>query len=113
MKIEDKREYEKKTVGKMIEIYCHGNHHTKKGELCQECQELKDYAFFRTNKCPFMETKTFCSNCKVHCYKPEMREKIRVVMRYSGPRMLLHDPVTAIKHVILTRKEKKKLEKLD
>ena len=22
---------------------------------------------------------TFCSNCKVHCYKPEMREKIREV----------------------------------
>lgn len=32
-----------------------------------------------------METKTFCSNCKVHCYKPEMREKIRDVMRFPAP----------------------------
>ncbi len=28
--------------------------------------------------------KTFCANCKVHCYKPEMREKIRAVMRFFG-----------------------------
>ena len=34
-----------------------------------------------------METKTFCSACKVHCYKPEMREQIRTVMRWSGPLM--------------------------
>ena len=31
-----------------------------------------------------MEQKTFCANCKVHCYKPEMREQIRKVMRFSG-----------------------------
>ena len=37
-----------------------------------------------------METKTFCSNCKVHCYKPEMRKKIRAVMRFSGPRMIFY-----------------------
>lgn len=59
---------------------------------------------------PFMETKTFCSNCKVHCYKPEMREKIREVMRYSGPRMIFHHPAAAIRHVILTKKEKKQIE---
>ena len=69
-----------------------------------------DYANMRSNKCPFMETKTFCSNCKVHCYKPEMREKIREVMRYSGPRMIFHHPAAAIHHVILTKKEKKQIE---
>ena len=29
-----------------------------------------------------METKTFCSNCRVHCYRSEMREEIRKVMRF-------------------------------
>ncbi|MGN0478669.1 MAG: nitrous oxide-stimulated promoter family protein, partial [Hominenteromicrobium sp.] len=65
----------------------------------------------RSDCCPFMETKTFCSNCKVHCYKPEMREKIREVMRFSGPRMIFRHPVTAIRHVIETKKEKRRLEK--
>ena len=59
-----------------------------------------------------METKTFCSNCKVHCYKPEMREKIRDVMRFSGPRMLFVHPVAAIRHVMETKREKRRLEEL-
>lgn len=60
-----------------------------------------------------METKTLCSNCKVHCYKPEMREKIRAVMRFSGPRMMFRHPVTAVCHVLEVKKEKKRLEMCD
>ncbi len=96
-------------VSQMIALYCHKNHHTKKKQLCPDCQALTQYACMRSDKCPFMETKTFCSNCKVHCYKPEMREKIREVMRFSGPRMIFHHPVAAIRHLIETKKEQKRL----
>lgn len=108
-KTESKREREKQTVSLMIHIYCRKKHRTKNG-LCAECDELEKYAMLRSDKCPFMETKTFCSNCKVHCYKPEMREKIRQVMRFSGPRMIMYHPVMAMRHVIETKKEKRKLE---
>ena len=106
--VESKREREKIMVSQMIELYCRKNHKVK--VLCPECEELAEYARMRSEKCPFMETKTFCSNCKVHCYKPDMREKIREVMRFSGPRMIFHHPVAAIRHVIETKKEKKRLE---
>lgn len=106
--VQNKREQEKQTVSLMIKIYCNKKHHTK-GELCKECEVLSEYAKLRSDKCPFMETKTFCSNCKVHCYKPEMRERIREVMRFSGPRMLLYNPVMAVRHVIESKKEKKRL----
>ncbi|MBQ4522275.1 MAG: nitrous oxide-stimulated promoter family protein [Lachnospiraceae bacterium] len=107
--VQSKREREKAVVSKMIAIYCKKNH-SGKGGLCQECLELETYARFRSDKCPFMETKTFCSNCKVHCYKPEMREKIREVMRFSGPRMIFYHPVTAIRHVIESKKEKRRVK---
>ncbi len=110
-KNETKREYEKRVVSDMIMLYCHEVHKTPKKQLCEECRETTNYAVTRTDKCPFMESKTFCSNCRVHCYKPEMREKIRIIMRYSGPRMIFHHPIMAMKHVIATMKEKKKLEK--
>ena len=113
MTTEDKREREKKVVSFMIALYCRKNHGSKKGELCPECQALTEYAIQRSDHCPFMETKTFCSNCKVHCYKPEMREKIKAVMRFSGPRMMLYHPVMAIRHVIEMMKEKKRIEKED
>ncbi len=118
-KIESKREREKKTVAMMIRLYCRKKHGSK--ELCPECEALIQYAMVRSDKCPFMETKTFCSNCRVHCYKPEMREKIRAVMRFSGPRMIFSHPVMAVRHVMESRlerkrtspKEKKRLEKED
>lgn len=107
---EQKREHEKAIVAEMIKLYCHKQHGTKR-ELCQQCRELNDCAQMRSDKCPFMESKTFCSNCKVHCYKPQMREKIRTVMRFSGPRMLFHHPIMAVDHLIQAKKEKRKLER--
>ena len=103
-----KREREKAMVSQMIALYCKKNHPGK--ELCPDCAALADYARQRSDKCPFMESKTFCSNCTVHCYRPEMREKIRAVMRFSGPRMMFHHPVAAVRHLIETKKEKKRLE---
>ena len=109
MDIQSKREREKRIVSEMIALYCHRKHGTK-GRICDDCAALDAYARMRSDKCPFMETKTFCSNCKVHCYKPEMREKIREVMRFSGPRMLTVHPVLAIKHVIESKREKRRME---
>ncbi|MCR5584064.1 MAG: nitrous oxide-stimulated promoter family protein [Lachnospiraceae bacterium] len=109
--VNEKREREKRTVSEMIALYCRKNHHTKKGQMCAECRELAEYACLRSDKCPFMEEKTFCSNCKVHCYKPEMRERIRRVMRFSGPRMIFHHPIMAVSHVIACKKEKRRIER--
>ena len=106
--IETKREREKRMVSQMILLYCRKNHNTP-GGLCPQCRKLDDYARARSEHCPFMETKTFCSNCQVHCYRPEMREEIRKVMRFSGPRMIFYHPAAAIRHVIETQKERRRL----
>lgn len=55
-----------------------------------------------------METKNFCQNCKIHCYRNEMRDKIKEVMRSSGPRMLMHHPILTVQHLIESQKEKRK-----
>lgn len=104
-----KREREKRIVSLMIRLYCRHKHGTRQG-LCPECDALEKYSLERSDRCPFMETKTFCSNCRVHCYRAEMREKIREVMRYSGPRMILYHPVMAVRNVIEDIREKRKLE---
>lgn len=108
-KIERKRQKEQMVVSEMIALYCRKNHRAGGKQLCPDCRKLSDYAQARSEHCPFMENKTFCANCKVHCYKPEMREQIRAVMRFSGPRMLLYHPILAIWHLICTLREKKKM----
>lgn len=109
MDTQSKREQEKQLVSQMIALYCRKHHGGRK--LCPDCAALDTYARQRSDQCPFMETKTFCSNCTVHCYKKEMREKIRKVMRFSGPRMIFSHPILAVRHVIETKKEKRRLEK--
>jgi predicted amidophosphoribosyltransferase len=89
---------EKETVTKMIHLYCRKKHHQH--ELCPDCQNLQDYALKRLSLCRFGEDKTACSSCSVHCYKPDYRQKIKAVMRYSGPWMLVYHPVYAVKHLL-------------
>ncbi len=88
-----------KTVGVMIDLYCR-DHHGSKDNLCDECRELLDYVKKSLEKCPFKDNKPKCSKCTVHCYKPDMRKKIKAVMRYAGPRMLYRHPVLAGKHYL-------------
>ena len=107
--VEKKRVREQAVVAKMIALYCKKNHKGT-GGLCGSCSELLAYSRTRSEKCPFTENKTFCSNCKVHCYNTEMREKIRDVMRFSGPRMILHYPHLAIWHLVCSKREKKSLD---
>lgn len=91
-------EREKETVQMMIGLYCKG-HHRSDGELCLECQELSEYAMTRLSHCKFGEGKPTCGKCSVHCYKPEMRKKIKETMRYSGPKMIYTHPIAAIRHL--------------
>jgi len=93
---------EKKTVSKMLRIYCRFKH-GQEDSLCEDCKRLEDYAHHRLERCKFGERKPACEKCTVHCYKPEYREKIREVMRFSGQRMLFFHPVDAVKHLWKTK----------
>ena len=111
---EDKRNLEAVVGTELIQLYCHDKHKGRSKNaknMCSECQALDTYAQSRIRQCPFMTSKTFCSNCKVHCYDPEEREAIRQVMRYAGPRLLLKRPILVIHHMWLEFLEKRALKK--
>jgi hypothetical protein len=88
---------ERKTIQTMINLYCRGHHDTNQA-LCDECATLSAYAMERIDKCPFQDDKPTCAKCPIHCYKPDMRARVRAVMRYAGPRMMLHHPVLTFWH---------------
>ena len=102
---------EQKTIEKMLGIFCHHSHAGVENTLCDVCQQLLTYALLRLKHCPFQEGKTSCGKCPRHCYKPEMRQRIRLVMRFSGPRMILSHPLLAIGHMIDSLQKEPKLQK--
>lgn len=92
-----KMERQRETIEVMIRLYC--KHFEGNSTLCDECNALLQYANARLDHCPHGAKKGSCRKCAVHCYRPDMREKIRQVMRYAGPRMSYRHPVMAIRHI--------------
>lgn len=98
---------EARTLEAMIRIYCRGHHATGGKRLCAECADLQAYARLRLEKCPFQENKVTCAKCPVHCYRADMRARVRQVMRYAGPRMLFRHPILALLHLLVDGKRER------
>jgi len=96
---------ESATITAMVEIYCCNNHGSPKGTICESCSEFLEYAQKRLSHCPFQEQKPTCGKCTVHCYKEEMQDRARRIMRYSGPRMIWNHPLMAFLHLLDGKKE--------
>ena len=94
-------EEEKAVVEQMVRLYCR----KKEGHasLCPECRELLVYAHARLSRCRFGKDKPTCRQCPIHCYRPDMKERVRAVMRWAGPRMLLYHPIDAVRHLLRER----------
>lgn len=90
---------EKRTVEVMMRIFCR-DHRARSEGLCGRCTRLLDYAHRRLDTCPFQGAKPACNRCRVHCYSPCMRDRVKAVMRYAGPRMLARHPVLSLFHVL-------------
>ena len=94
---------ELRTIAAMINIYCQAHHHSA-AVPCEDCRRLLDYADRRLDTCPFHADKPVCNKCTVHCYSKSMRERVRQVMRFSGPRMIFRHPWLTLRHLIDTRR---------
>jgi hypothetical protein len=103
---------EKKTIDKMVHVYCKAHHDPNGNQLCTECTDFLEYAYLRLDKCPFQEEKSTCGKCLVHCDQPKMREKAKEIMRYSGPRLMYKSPVLALHHVFDGRKKPMTIKEL-
>jgi hypothetical protein len=90
-------------------MYCHGHAHSDRAPLCTDCTRLLDYATRRLERCVFGDDKPTCARCPVHCYRADMRQQIRTVMRWAGPRMLLRHPFLAIAHMAAERRPRPEL----
>jgi hypothetical protein len=97
---------ELKTARVMIGLYCRDKHGGGP-DLCDKCLALWDYAKQRVDLCPFHADKPTCIHCTVHCYKPAMREEMKTVMRYAGPRMAWRHPMLSLFHFLDGRRKKR------
>jgi hypothetical protein len=115
--------HDTRLLGDFAVIYCTGKHkgaaraplgsdgarlgvYRKVPVVCEECAELLAYAEKRRAFCP-KDPKPFCSYCDTHCYNREARDLMRDVMRYAGPRSIVHGhAIDAVRHAFAARQAK-------
>ena len=90
---------EKEVVELMINLYCDKKHKGSSGR-CEECNELLEYAHKRLTYCKFGDEKSSCSKCPIHCYKKDMKARIKEVMKFSGPRLMIYKPFEFVRHMV-------------
>ena len=111
VKSERRQKRERATVVKMITLFCRGNHDSTGSALCDQCEALNRYVLARLRRCPFGNDKPVCDRCPIHCYRIDIREQIKRVMRYSGPRMFLRHPILTVYHFFDAHREAPEAER--
>jgi hypothetical protein len=89
---------ELKTITVMISLYCRANH--KSSIPCTTCQALINHAEQKLDRCVYGSQKPACKQCPIHCYKPEYREQIKIIMKESGMKIAYLHPILAFKHLL-------------
>jgi hypothetical protein len=69
-------------------------------ELCPECARLLRYAIAMRRRCA-QEPKPACKKCPTPCYRPEHRERVRAVMRFSSTYLLKRGRLDLLLHYLL------------
>lgn len=117
-KLDSKKAKDLKVLRDFIFIYCREKHPQESkdifpikdvkvrevlGEkdllLCQDCSRLLTHAMAKLLLCSY-DPKPKCKKCATHCYAPGYREKIQVVMKFSGLYMIKHGRVDLMVHYL-------------
>lgn len=88
---------ELETLRAMVALRCRALHGG--AAPCPACRLLLAAAEARLARCP-RDPKPACRDCPASCWPPELRARLREVMRYAGPRLPLRRPLLALKHYL-------------
>ncbi len=117
-KLDGKKAKDIKVLRNFVSIFCRENHRAeekvvfsvkdarlrqvlgdKKPLLCRDCSRLLNHGIVKLLLCPY-DPKPMCKKCTTHCYAPGYREKVREVMRFSGPYLIKHGRLDMLLHYL-------------
>ena len=114
VELTDKERKDLRVLAQFTSVYCKVHHVAEKAALhsdtpafanlnvdkytvCDSCREFLSYAIERRLRCP-LDPRPVCKHCHVHCYKPDYREKVREIMRFSGKYLMMRGRLDLLWH---------------
>ena len=67
--------------------------------LCESCSELLSYGMRKRFRCPH-NPKPMCKKCDTQCYNRKYRQKVREVMKFSGPYLIRRGRLDLLYHYL-------------
>ena len=98
------REREMKTIRAMIAIYCQDHHHVAAGSCAMRARRCSSMLRPDLANARGVTRNPCVPTARSIAIKPAMRDQVRQVMRYAGPKMLLRHPLLAVSHLLQKRK---------
>ena len=110
----EKEKHDIRILSKFVGIYCRYHHRDERAPfdfktpgfeglfedslaLCPGCTRLLRYGLTMRLRCPH-ELKPLCKKCPNPCYKPDYRERIREVMKFSGMHLVKRGRIDLLWH---------------
>ncbi len=94
-------EKDRRTLQAIGRIYCQGNH-AERGKdvagMCSECGAAIEQTLARAEACPHGHEGN-CQDCATPCQRGEAQERIKAIMRYAAPRMLVRHPLMTLEYL--------------
>jgi hypothetical protein len=67
--------------------------------LCESCSELLTYGVRKRFRCPH-SPKPMCKKCEAQCYNRHYKQRVREVMRVSGPYLIKRGRLDLLYHYL-------------
>jgi hypothetical protein len=68
-------------------------------QLCESCSKLLAYGVRKRFRCPY-DPKPMCKKCETQCYSRHYRQRVREVMRFSGPYLMKRGRLDLLYHYL-------------
>ena len=69
-------------------------------QLCESCSELLTYGVRKRFRCPH-NPKPMCKKCETQCYSQDYKQRVREVMRFSGPYLIKRGRLDLLYHYLV------------
>lgn len=92
---------DRRTLEAIGQIYCSGNHASAakdSGGMCSSCRDAIEGTLARTASCPNGHDSN-CQDCPIKCQRGDARARIRTIMAYAAPRMMLKHPIMTCEYL--------------
>lgn len=103
----DRIQRDLRTLQAIGSIYCRAHHADRpknSAGMCAECSATISFTHDRAANCPNNHQGN-CQDCAIKCNRGNQQQRIRAIMAYAAPRMMVRHPLMTLEYLAKKRRK--------